>query len=387
MNQTIDHSPKKILFLVTEDWYFCSHRLPIARMAKKSGFDVTVATRVTNHGGQILEEGFNLIPLHMRRSGHGLVGELFSFLEIVKVFRKEKPDIVHLVAMKPVFFGGMSLLFSRSTVIINALTGLGHLFTSKRKKIIVLRKIITIFLKKLLTRPGSWVIVQNAEDRDIIAGIMSKNGNNITLIPGSGVDLSQFLYFPELDSKITVCMVSRMLWDKGVGVLVDAARMVKEAGTDIRVILIGTPDMDNPGSVSEKQLQEWHDSGVVEWLGRRDDIPEILAQSHIAVLPSYYGEGVPKTLLEAAACGRAMITTDSPGCNDVVKHGETGLLVPRRDAEALAKAIIKLAVDPTLRKQMGAAGHNRVKELYSEDMVIRETEMLYRKALNDRWPS
>lgn len=377
---------RKILFLVTEDWYFCSHRLPIARMAKKNGFDVTVATRVTNHGEQILREGFKLIPLRMRRRGHGLVSEFLSLLQLVHIFHTEGPVLVHFVAMKPVLFGGLAARFCRIPVVISALTGLGYVFTSKQTKAIVLRRIFHIVLKYLLTRQKSWVIVQNADDHKVVASIMN-SFDKVALIPGSGVDLSRFSFSHEIGGEITVCMISRMLWDKGVGVLVDAARIIKKSGKVIRVVLVGSPDHGNPDSVSEKQLREWHKDGLVEWWGNRDDIPEIWGQVHIAVLPSFYGEGVPKTLLEAAACGRAIITTDSPGCRDVVKHGETGLLIPKKDANALAQAIIQLAENTVMRQQMGEAGHQRVKEFFSEELVVQKTEALYRKALNGLWPS
>jgi glycosyltransferase involved in cell wall biosynthesis len=228
----------------------------------------------------------------------------------------------------------------------------------------------------MLLRPARvQVIVQNAHDARAVAALQVARERIVT-IPGSGVDLVRFAPSEEPTGPVVVAMVSRMLADKGVVELVEAARQVKAALPQVQVLLIGPPDPDNPASVPEAQLRAWSGQGVVRWCPGTDDVPAVWARSHIAVLPSYR-EGLPKSLLEAAACGRAIIASDVPGCSDVVVHGETGLLVPPRDAAALARAIARLAGDPALRRRLGDAARARVERLFAEPQVIAQTLALY----------
>ncbi len=369
----------KLLFFVTEDWYFVSHRLQLAVAAKDAGYEVCVVTRVREHGHAIRSAGLRLIPFQSSRSGINPFGELWALARLIRLCRRERPTIIHNVAIKPVLIGTIAARFTSAKSVVNALTGLGHIFTSPDRRVFFLRMLIRIALSLLFRNSRVRVIVQNQSDRELLKSI-GISTSKIFLIEGSGVDLKQFLPGPEPAGTVVVAMVSRMLWSKGVGDLVEAARFVRVTGQDIRVILIGAPDPDNPSTIEEQILESWSRDGVVEWVGSvpLNQIASIWRNAHIAVLPSFYGEGVPKSLLEAAASGKPLIATDMPGCRDVVVNEETGLLVPPRDPTALAEAIIRLAGDPALRRRLGQAARVRVEERFSIDQVIDQTLSLYR---------
>ena len=376
----------KILYLVTEDWYFCSHRLAIARAARDAGIEVAVATRVQDHGTQIRKEGFTLIPLAWRRRAGNPLRELSALLELIRIYRAQRPDLLHHVAVKPALLGSLAALVSRSPRVVNALAGLGYVFASPSARARMMRPLIRLGFRLLLNRRGSRVIVQNPDDRDLLERLRIVARRRLVLIRGSGVDLARFRPTPEPVGPPVVAFTSRMLWDKGVGVLVEAARLLKRNNVQIRVVLAGLPDPENPASVDEGQLKAWQEESVVEWRGFLADVPGLWAESHIAALPSYYGEGVPKSLLEAAACGRPIIAADGPGLREIVKHNENGLLVPPRDAKALADAIQTLAGAPDLRRRMGEKGRQMVAASFGEETVVRQTLDLYRALLKGKWP-
>ncbi len=369
----------KLFYLVTEDWYFCSHRLPLARAARDAGYDVSVITHVDRHGEQIRAAGLNLIPFDFRRGRIRPFAEFWNFLKLWRIFRRERPDIVHNVAVKPIILGTAAARVAGVSRVVNALAGLGYAFTSGKRKTTLLQAIAKWAFRLLFRSPAVYVIVQNTVDHGIIESL-GVAGERITLIPGSGIDPSKYRLAPEPDDPVVVAMVSRMLWDKGVGELVEAARILKRSGSGIRVQLVGPMDPANPSSVPEKILSGWVAEGVVDWLGPVNNVADIWNRAHISVLPSYR-EGLPKSLLEAAACGRPIIATDTPGCRDVVVHGETGLLVPSRDPESLANAIIELARNPGLRERMGKAARERVEQHFSLEMVVGRTLAIYSSIL------
>ncbi len=376
----------KILYLVTEDWYFCSHRLPIARAARDAGCEVVVATRVQKHGESILREGFRLSPIGMRRRGKNPWFELQAVRELKRIYQLEQPDLVHNVALKPVLYGSLAARFARVPSIVNALAGLGYVFSSRNWKAALLRPFVQLGFRFFLNQPGSNVIVQNPDDYQILlrgAGLPKKQMN---LIRGSGVNVYRFRELSEPKGVPVVTMVSRMLWDKGVGEFVAAAQMLKQRGIKARFVMVGPRDQENPACVQQDKLLEWQRKGVVEWWGQRDDIPTVWGNSHIAVLPSYR-EGLPKTLLEAAACGRPIITTDTPGCREVVRNEENGLLVPVRNPQALADAIQRLVENPDERYRMGQMGRSLVVEEFSESIVVQKTLDVYRSLLGKQWPT
>ncbi len=371
--------PRKLLYLVTEDWYFCSHRIPIARAARDAGYDVSVATRVREHGAVIRREGFRLIPLEWRRRSINPWYETKALADLVRLYRREKPDIVHHIALKPAVYGSLAARLTRVPATVNTVAGLGYVFTSRALKARVLSPVLKFAIRTLLNRRNSLIILQNPDDRRALSELCGTPRERTVLIRGSGVDVRRFVPMPQPDGVPNVTMVSRMLWDKGVGHLVEASRRLKETGTSFTVTLVGTPDEENPASIPVSQLERWQQEGLVEWLGYRPDIEEVWRRSAVAVLPTTYGEGVPKSLIEAAACARPIIATDVPGCREIVRNGDNGLLVPRGDTDALVEAIGRLIVDVDLRRRMGEMGAEYARAEFSEEKVVEQTMRVYER--------
>jgi glycosyltransferase involved in cell wall biosynthesis len=379
----------KLLFLVTEDWYFCSHRLPVARAARQAGFEVVVATRVRAHGAAILNEGFVLRPIAWRRRGDGLGGAARAFFEIAKLYRAERPDIVHHVALKPVLFGGIArrLAFAHSAdapASIDSIMGLGSGFSATTIAGRLRRPPLSLALRLMAGGSGGWIVAQNPEDRAALVGIGLDTGR-IALIRGSGVDITRFRPLPDPGGDtVTVALVSRMLRDKGVLEAAAAIRRLRGQGLAVELLLAGPTDPDNANSLSAETLRSLTAETGIRWLGPVADVRAVWRRASIAVLPSTYGEGVPKTLLEAAACARPLIAADVAGCREVVRPGVTGILVPQHDVDGLAEAIAALAGDPARRAAMGRAGREWIEYGFTDEIVARDTLALYHAALADR---
>ena len=374
-------SRPRLLFVVTEDWYFVSHRLPLAVAALRAGYQVAVATRVQNHAAQIRDSGVELLALkRWRRSSLNPLLEMAAVVELAGVVCRWQPALVHLVALKPVLYGGLASRLGGAVVRVNALAGLGFVFLQGSKLARVLRPLVKLAFRLTLGGERAVTIVQNPDDRELLVGQRLVEASHVRLIRGSGVNLQRFAAAEPPSGKPIVLLMSRMLWDKGVAEFVEAARQSRMRGSDARFVLVGDPDPENPATIATGQLRQWRDSGVVEWWGPRTDVPAVLAQARIVVLPSYR-EGLPKVLLEAAASGRAMIATDVPGCREVVEHGVTGLLVPPRDAGALAAAIIQLAADPERCRQMGQRARALAEREFGLDAVVASTLNVYQELL------
>jgi len=366
---------RKLLFLVSEDWYFCSHRLPIARAARDAGAEVIVATRVRDHAEPIKAEGFRLIPLELSRSGRNPIRDLRTLAALIRLYRRERPDIVHHVALKPALYGSIAAWATGVPAMVNAFAGMGFVFISNGVFARLLRPVIATLFRVLLNRESSRVVVQNPDDRALFEGRIGVAARRIVVIRGSGVDIDDFHpTAPPPGTPVAVC-VARMLWDKGIGELVAAARLLRGRGVDIRIRLVGPVD-DNPASITPAQLDAWRAEGIVEIAGPSRDIAGEYARAHIAVLPSYR-EGLPKSLLEAAAAGLPLVATDVPGCREVCRDGETGLLVPARNAPALADALARLALDAELRERQGAAARRAAETEFAEAIVVAQTMALY----------
>jgi glycosyltransferase involved in cell wall biosynthesis len=369
---------RKIIFLIAEDWYFWSHRLSLARAALRNGYEVIIATRVCRHGQKILDEGFRLVPLSLSRESYSPLKELRTIIELRRLYGKERPDVVHQVALKPVLYGSIAALGRGNIRVINALAGLGYLVASSTLKARILRIAVWSAFGYLLRRSGSRVIFQNEEDRDAIITTLKVPLESTVLIRGAGVDLETFCPAAQEPAGTPVVILpSRMLWNKGVKEFVEAARLLRAEGVKARFVMVGDTDSASPSGMPRRQLAAWHEEGVIEWWGRLEEMVSVYQGATLVCLPSHGGEGVPKSLLEAAACGRAIVTTNVPGCRDVVHDNFNGLLVPAKNVIELAAAIRRLLEDPTLRYSMGIAGREIASREFSEQSVVQNTLLLY----------
>jgi glycosyltransferase involved in cell wall biosynthesis len=359
---------------VTEDWFFLSHRLPMARAAKAAGFEVHVATNVADGAASIAREGFVLHPIRFARGTLSPAAAFGTIRALRRLHRALAPALVHHVALQATIFGSLAAL-GRRIARVNAITGLGYSFISDSFKARVVRTAIGSLLRLLVDRPASVALVQNPDDRDLLRrlGIAA---DRIVLIPGSGVDVDRFRPLPEPAGPVTLGFVGRLLDDKGIRVLVAAHRLLRRKGLSVELLIAGTPDPANPASVSTAEAAAWGREPGITWLGHVDDIAAVWARAHIAVLPSRR-EGLPKSLLEAAACGRPMVATDVPGCREVAIADETGLLVPTDDTAALAAAIERLAQDAALRARFGRAARALAEARFSETAIGRAISALY----------
>lgn len=299
---------------------------------------------------------------------------------LLRLYRSLKPDLVQHYTIKPVLYGGIVARVVRVPAVVHVVGGLGYVFKARGIKASLLRAGIKPFYRLAMGSPRVRVVFQNSDDRDVFLRDKFVDEAATVLIRGSGVDMTEFPPTPEPSGTPLVLLASRMLWDKGVGEYVEAARRIREGGVVARSVLVGDSDPGNPSAIPIAQLKAWHDSGVVEWWGWREDMPAILTHANVVCLPSYH-EGVPKALIEAAACERAIVATDIPGCRDAVRHGENGLLVPVRDPGALATALRRLIEAPVLRRQMGMRGRAIVEQEFSTEKVAAETLAVYQKLL------
>ena len=370
---------KKSLFIVNVDWFFISHRLPIAVEAIKQGYEVHIATTVTDKLDLLEESGLIVhnLSLHRSRSGVSIISELWSLLSIIKAVN---PDIVHLVTIKPVLLGGVAARLSRVPAVVSAISGLGFIFHSNGFVSSIRYKLISLFYYFSLGHKNQKIIFQNNEDKLKLCEIRSDVCNRSILIPGSGIDLSLYSVMENNLSPPTIMMAARLLSSKGVREFIQASKIVNESNRDVRFILVGDIDSLNPESIKESELSQWKSEGVVEIWGYRDDMYNVIPNASIIVLPSYYGEGLPKVLIEAAACGRAVITTDHPGCRDAIEP-ETGILVPIKDSIALATAIQGLLQNPQKIVKMGEAGRKLAERKYSIEKVCETHMKIYQDLL------
>lgn len=369
---------KKLLFLVNVDWFFLSHRLPIAIEALNQGYEVHVATGITDKLDVLRSHGLIVHPLNIERSSTGLVGEVRTFWGILQVFRKVKPDVAHLVTIKPVLFGGIAARLAGVPAVVAAISGLGFVFLAKGKKAAIVRFLVSRLYRLALGKRNLRVICQNPDDREILVNVAGLSLQKVFIIPGSGVNLTDYAAKPLPQGGAVVIMAARLLHDKGVHEFVAAAQLLKKQGIAARFWLVGDADPGNPASVNDAELSAWSNEEVVELLGYQSDIASVFAQSSLVVLPSYR-EGLPKVLVEAAACARAVVTTDVPGCRDAIDPGKSGLLVPVKDVKALADAIQRLLEDPELLESMGRAGRDLAEREFAIDKIVAAQLEIYKE--------
>lgn len=369
---------KRLLFIINEISFFLTHRLPLAKAAKESGFEVHVAAPAGTSFGQITQEGFIFHEISLSRRGTNPFKEIKTLFSLFKVLKKVKPEVVHLVTIKPVLYGGLMTRLCKVPSVVAAISGLGAVFTTESLKAKCLRVGVKGLYRIALKHPNLKVIFQNEDDKQFLLNNKSLTESQTVLIRGSGVDLMAYKAIPETtEGMLTVIMVSRLLKDKGVLEFIEAAKILKAEGVQAQFLLIGESDYGNPAFIDESLLTLWRSEGHVELLGFRKDIAQLMERASVVVLPSYR-EGLPKVLVEAAACGRAVVTTDVPGCRDAIEPNKTGLLVPVRDAKALAKSIKYLLEHPDERQKLGTAGRALAEKEFAIDRIVHAHMNVYR---------
>lgn len=368
---------KKLVFFVTEDWYFVSHRLNLAVAALGAGYDVTVITRCQAHATQLVDAGIRVVNFNTHRRSVNPIIILLEIIRLTRLYLKLQPTIVHHVALRSIIIGGLAARLAKIQRVVAAVTGMGFVYTDNTRRPF-LRRAVSWLLSKILH--GELIIVQNSDDQNLLTSLGLKN-KFIRLIPGAGVDTKKFAcpLRKDQNKRPIVMFASRFLWDKGIGEFISAAVALK--ATNALFVLVGEPDLANPASVTQDQVTKWLNSGaVVDW-GHCENMPEVLTRADIICLPSYR-EGLPKVLLEAMACGRPCITTDVPGCREVVKHNDNGLLVEAKNPTQLADAISKLLSDAPLREKMGIRGRARVITEFDEKLIIGATISIYNEMVS-----
>jgi len=372
--------PPRLLFVVNQTEFFLSHRLPIALAAKHHGYDVHIATPTSPGVDVIREAGLTHHVLAFSRQGMRPFAELATLRALFRLYRKLRPDIVHQVTIKPVIYGSAMARLTGMPAVVNAVSGLGYVFVSRGLKATLLRRAVRWAYRRALNHPNSRVIFQNNDDLELFTRDKLVRPQQAILVKGSGVDLKRFAPTKPPKGTPVVLFASRLLRDKGVCEFVDAARALQSDGIEARFVLVGDVDPGNPASMSTETIKGWDQERVIEWWGQREDMPAVFAQVHIVCLPSYR-EGLPKVLIEAAACGRPIVTTDVPGCREVVRHNDNGLLVPANDSGALVNALRQLIIDPALRDRMGRRGREIAVQEFSLERVATETLAVYRMLL------
>lgn len=377
------NSKPKILYFIGVDWFFYSHFLDRALAAKAAGYDVVVLTGVTRQDDPLAEHGIKLIAISFERRSLNPLRLLRNLLDVRRVLKQEKPDIVHQIALKPILIGSVACRLVGIKRVVSAVVGLGFAFSSEKGAARVMRRIISLLFHVVLDKQHAKTVFENSDDRDYFLKQGWVKEQSAVLIRGAGVDIERFkpqskpAVSPPDNSPI-VMLLSRMLWDKGIGEFVDAARLIRaQHGANFaRFVLVGDPDHDNRGSITKAQLNTWHNEGVIEWWGFHPNVVATLAQATISCLPSYR-EGLPKSLLESLAMGLPCIATDVPGCREAVVEDVNGYLVPARDADALAKAIVRLVKDKATQKLFGQASRTMAVQSFSKEIVNQQTLALY----------
>jgi glycosyltransferase involved in cell wall biosynthesis len=367
---------KRLLFVVNVDWFFLSHRLPLARAAQSLGMRVTVVAADTGRADAIRREGLEFVPLRLSRGGRNLLSEAAAIIQLASLYRSLRPAIVHQVTVKPVLYGTLAAYLSGRPAVVNAISGFGYVFSEDNSEG-MLRRAVERLYRIALHYPSSRTIFQNPEDCDLFISTGLVRRGQAILIRGAGVDCSRYVPREETPGLPIVVMPARMIRDKGVVEFVGAARQLRGRGVAARFVLVGPLDPDNPGAVPGALIEQWVAEGVVEWWGHREDMPGVLSGAAVVALPTYYREGLPKVLLEAAACGRPLVATDIPGCREVVRNGETGLLIPPRDTDALAEALQTLLGDAALRATYGKAARELALREFTDSRIAEQTVALY----------
>ena len=366
---------KKILLVANTDWYLYNFRRSLAIFLRAAGCKVILVSPTRSVCGRPAPIRVSLVGMAGRAqfcrpgraAGHWTAGS---------IYHRERPDLVHHFTSKPVLYGSLAARLTGVPRVVNAVTGLGYVFLQNTLRARLLRQVVLLLYRLALGLKRQAVIFENNYDRLFFEHMRLVAPGKSRVIEGVGVDIEAYAPTPELQGIPLAVLPARMLWDKGIGVAAEAARQLKAQGCPLRLALVGPTDPGNPAHIPDDILQSWVAEGILEWWGFQEDMHAVYRQASLVTLPSF-SEGVPTVLIEAAACGRAIVATDIPGCRNVVKEGETGLLIPPNDPTALADALCRLAVDPALRARMGAAGRARVVAHFSTEQVNREILAIY----------
>lgn len=374
----------KIALFANTEWYLYNFRRSLMGALCAVGHNVLLLSPPGPYGEQLRELGFRWLPVPMDRRSLNPFRELALVLWLRRLFRAEQFDLVHGFTIKSAVYGSLAARLAGVPARVSAVAGMGYVFASQEPKARLLRPVVRASMRLALGGRNARLILQNPDDVTLFERARLVHPTRIRLIPGSGVDCRRFQpgSRQELGSRFRVLLAARLLWDKGVAEYVEAARRLRAEGRDIAFLLAGTPDLGNPASVPETAIRGWMDEGLLQWLGHVEDMVALLGAVDVVVLPSYR-EGLPKSLIEAAACGLPLVTTDAPGCREVVSDGVDGLLVPVRDAVALARAIARLQDDAALRERLGAAARAKALAQFDERIVIERTIAVYRELLGE----
>lgn len=380
---------RRLLIVVQEALFFTTHRLPVGLAMQRHGWEVHVAAPADAAiAAQLTAQGFHVHLIPLARGGRDPLAELRLLLAMLRLIRRLQPELLHLVSIKPVIWGGLAARLLGAPAVVHAITGLGFLFIRQDGRTGLLRRLIERLYAFALRHPNSIAIFQNGDDRALFEHRDMVQPGRWVMIRGCGVDMTVFAESPEpmIDAANPpiVMFPARLLGDKGIHEFAGAAERLKKTGYKARFVLVGRRDPDNPTDIGAMLLQQWIDSGLVEYWGYADTMPAMLAQAHIIVMPSYR-EGLPRGLIEAAAVGRAIVTADVPGCREVVRHGENGLLVPVRDADATARAIAQLLDDSGLRQRLAARGRIIAETEFSVERFVAESIATYKQVLGAQW--
>ncbi len=371
---------KKILFISNVDWFFLSHRFPIALEAINQGYEVHLATKFIEDKKVFLENGLITHHLEIHRTKKDIFSLLKTFFNILKVIKKIKPNLVHAITIKPVILGGIASRLSDNTPFVGSISGLGYVFISYGFISRIMKNLTMILYKFAFSSKYKKVIFQNSEDQKLIQKFCNLEKKDTALIHGSGIDLDKYKPIIKKVSTNKILFASRLLKSKGLLEFSESAKELRNSKYEF--VIAGKLDKDNPDCIARKQIEEWESNRIIKFIGHNDDIKSLIIKSKIVVLPSYYGEGLPKILIEAAACGVPVITTDHPGCRDAIIPNVTGLLVPIKNSEALSKAILKLLNDDKLCEKMGRAGRELALKKYDINKVVKSHMEIYQQLIN-----
>jgi glycosyltransferase involved in cell wall biosynthesis len=372
----------KVLLFANTDWYLYNFQLALARELRDRGNEVILVSPEGSYSARLQAQGFHWVNFQFSRRGVNPLVEAWTVIRLIRLYHREKPDLIHHFTVKCVVYGSLAASCLGIRTVVNSVTGLGYVFTEGQGARTWLKGLVNLFYRMLLRR--TQVIFQNPEDRDLFQQQNLVAPGRVSLILGSGTDTKQFVPRSEAKGDPVIILPARLLWDKGVGEFVAAARILRDQGIVARFALVGDTDEGNPAAVPSAQLKQWAESGVIEWWGWQEDMAQVYPVSHIVCLPTAYREGVPKTLVEAAACGRSLVATNIPGCREVVRDGENGYLVRPRDINALVVALRKLIESPSLRATMGIRGREIVLQKFSTTIILSQTLDVYRAVLGDK---